>query len=469
MAQYIKQGNIFGRIGSGIGKGLAEQLPEEINHGRLAAGLKNFEQDHQNLNPMQQLARISSIKGITPQMIQSFSELARINNQGNSFKNLSGQGQAGVPQDGRSSPDLSEVKQANLLDQAANARMPAQQRFNPTAQGKQEAIGNNSELTHQNPEVLGSNQLENYNSGDPRGITRLPWTPEQRNSRISHYINEGFLPAQAQDLAADDEERYLAVPSAVQKQQKEKKERGKEAEDVFTKQLETRLQKTNEGVYKDITGDMLADLKRAMSRAVIENPNASVEDIAEDFSKRALRLAKTKKEVEGLGETTGWESIFTGDKVLTKLNAYQKIFEDAGNQLEYFNILKSQFGLSPQGAAVIAYPPKAGTKKYISSYKPNSTIESAYATVPDAGKMESSAKKAALDVSKVLDDNDSILAIARLLSEKDPYFDQRTFFKELSNNPSIRLNSRQIDETGKGEKDWFPTWGDVKIFPALKR
>lgn len=77
MAQYIKNANIFGRLGSGIGQGLADQIPKEVERSRLSSGLQAFEQEHGTLNPIQQLARLSSIPGITPQMIQSFSDLAR--------------------------------------------------------------------------------------------------------------------------------------------------------------------------------------------------------------------------------------------------------------------------------------------------------------------------------------------------------------------------------------------------------
>lgn len=79
MAQQIIEtpGSIFGRLGSGLGKGLAEQLPKEVERSRLSSGLKQFEQESGNLNPMQQLARLSAIPGITPQMIQSFGELGR--------------------------------------------------------------------------------------------------------------------------------------------------------------------------------------------------------------------------------------------------------------------------------------------------------------------------------------------------------------------------------------------------------
>jgi len=73
----VQQGNIFGRIGSGIGQGLAEQVPKEIERNRLASGLQQFEKESANLSLMQQLARLSAIPGITPQMIQSFGELGK--------------------------------------------------------------------------------------------------------------------------------------------------------------------------------------------------------------------------------------------------------------------------------------------------------------------------------------------------------------------------------------------------------
>lgn len=72
----VKQPNIFGRLGTGIGKGLADQVPKEIDRTRLSEGLKRLG-EQKDLNPFQQFAQLSSIPGITPQMIQSGSELLR--------------------------------------------------------------------------------------------------------------------------------------------------------------------------------------------------------------------------------------------------------------------------------------------------------------------------------------------------------------------------------------------------------
>lgn len=90
MAQYIKNANIWGRVGSGIGQGLAEQIPKEIERSRLGAGLEQLG-DKKNMTPFQQFARLSSLPGITPQMIQSGSDLLRQQSIIDNYKNVGGQ------------------------------------------------------------------------------------------------------------------------------------------------------------------------------------------------------------------------------------------------------------------------------------------------------------------------------------------------------------------------------------------
>ena len=76
------------RFVEGLNTSLSQSLPKYIEHGMLSQGLKKFEQDSSNLNPMQQLTRLSSIPGITPQMLESFGKLARQQAKGQALQRL---------------------------------------------------------------------------------------------------------------------------------------------------------------------------------------------------------------------------------------------------------------------------------------------------------------------------------------------------------------------------------------------
>jgi hypothetical protein len=76
MSYEVSPGNIFGRIGENLGKGLAESIPKEVERNRLASGLKELG-NQKDLSPFERFSGLSSIPGITPQMIQSGSDILR--------------------------------------------------------------------------------------------------------------------------------------------------------------------------------------------------------------------------------------------------------------------------------------------------------------------------------------------------------------------------------------------------------
>jgi hypothetical protein len=93
MAQYVKQANIFGRIGSGIGKGLGEQIPKEVERNRLATGLKELG-EQKGLSPFQQFAGLVGVAHEHPQVVQSGERILNQQNYLNALKNqYEGQGQ----------------------------------------------------------------------------------------------------------------------------------------------------------------------------------------------------------------------------------------------------------------------------------------------------------------------------------------------------------------------------------------
>lgn len=96
MAQYIKQAPLSARLGTGLAKGLAEQVPKEIERNRLASGLKSLE-EQKGLTPFQQFSRLAAIPGITPQMLQSGSELLRQQARGQALADFQNQQNAPKP------------------------------------------------------------------------------------------------------------------------------------------------------------------------------------------------------------------------------------------------------------------------------------------------------------------------------------------------------------------------------------
>lgn len=449
--------SIFGRLGKGLGQGLADQIPKEVEYQRLRSGLQSLAQKSGQLSPAEFLAEAAGTYGITPQMIQSFGEIAKQQNQQNAYSRRGTGQNASNP---KSSPGVDDVDFINMQRQ--------NQPMQPKGLDREENI-NQRRSQNVKPEEFNQPQIVNENPLDEKTLTRPPWTPEQRDDRIRQYINQGFLVDQAQALAADDEGRDLAEPKAYQQRFSELKEKQENARQALRRHLETKLQKTGEELFKDISGEMLINLERGMERDLRTNPKATFEDIANDWSNRALDLAKAKKQYDNLAATTGFESLFKGDQTLKKLREYQDIFKKAGNSEEYYNLLKkgaspesSGFGLSSQGAASIAYPRNKNIKNYVSKFKPVGS--------PSLPAQENKARKTASEMEHLITADDSLLAIARDLNQIDPYFDQQAFFDQLSEDKDvIRLNDRQRRELAEGTQDILPTWGDVLIFPLIRR
>ncbi len=111
MSYEVKNASLFGRIGSGIGQGLAQQLPQEIDRGRLSEGLKNLE-SNPNLTPLQRYGRLLTLPGLTPQGLQGYSDLSRQEMRG---KALADQG----------NPKPSPFPEPTITEKAKNSDVPS--------------------------------------------------------------------------------------------------------------------------------------------------------------------------------------------------------------------------------------------------------------------------------------------------------------------------------------------------------
>ena len=477
MVQYVQNADIFGRVGSGIGQGLAEQLPKEIERNRLAAGLQSFEQEHGDLNPMQQMARLSAIPGVTPQMIQTFGELAKLNNQRSAMQRRaeSYQGQPGGQSTMAASPDLAPVKQAELIDQASRG----QQQFPP---GLKMSMQGQPINAPQQPDVVPKEQR-----APDRALPAVAWSPRQLAESRRKYIDMGFSPEEASHATAEDQRASRETPESYKAVNDAIRARSESARADFDRHLGQKLQKTPEGVYKDITGEMKSKIERQMDKELtrMKDPTPhEIDALADKYSTIALDFAKSKNELQTLAGTTGpLEILKPGTEIYDKLNAYSKIYHDAGQSEELYKTLQISpkgvdsegnpvgqkgFGASPQASAYISYKPTQGARKVIDSYETQKLRS--YPKLIESRSIE--ARRMASDLTKNIGSNDSFLAAAFELSKKDTNFDQEAFFDQLRedmDNDEIPLTGRQKREIAIGKPGIVPYWGDFLIIPWLGR
>jgi len=426
-----KQMSPFGQILGGFAQGLSDTLPKIMEQKRLASGLKQFEQDAPNLSPMQQITRLSSIPGVTPQMIQTLGELSKHEGRRNAFMQRGGQ---------KPSAQSDQLGQEYLeeLSQKPTSQSPAIKQQAPEAGGQQ------------------------IHPGSPvrqEAMPVAPWSPQRRDQEISKIIdNDPYISIdEARNVAANNESRELSQYKSQQEKDSYLQGQRKLFDDELSGIINTQLQTDNQSVFKDIEGPMLQNTKEAAYKDLAANPNKTPHDIAKKWADRLLDTAKTKTQLNVLANRDIWDQMTKQGETVDKLKAYQKIFSKSGNLEEYFNILKKDFNMSPQGSAQIAYPVSKEVDKH---------IKGEYALkrrgfIKNAGP-ERDAMKVALQVENSLQDNDSLLSIAKKLSDLYPEFDQGAFFSQLTQDmDTAGFNSRQRREIAEGKKGMMPSWGDT--------
>lgn len=443
MPQVIEQqGSPLGRLGKGIGKGLADTIPKEIDRYRLTSGLEKFEKESKGKSPFQKAIDFYKIPGITPQMIETFGQLSKEEGARESYTKKGGEKRQKVEAPTRG--DLGQQDFANLSQRKATQPV--------SEQAERGQISNEPGQ----PQIVQQNPLR-------ESAVPIPaWTSERRDQEISQVLEDrpGSTVQEAQAIAADNEARERAQPVGEQTKDEYFKKQQEEARTKFHGQLQTKLQKTGVDVFKDIIGESLVGLERGMERDLRTNPKASVDDVVNKWTTRALDFVKAKTNLKTLGENTNSLSMVLNNKALNNsLDEYQDIYDKAGNKEEFYNTLIDKFKMSPQGAAYKAYPRNDKIKKQIEGYKPNK-FNTSYENI------SANSRKAAVDIEKLLTSDDSLLAIARDMSHKDPLFDQNAFFEQLGQDKDeIRLNARQRREIAEGAKGFFSNWADLLILP----
>jgi hypothetical protein len=455
-----RKGTALSRFGAGVGQGLAEQAPKEVERYRLASGLKQFENESGNLSPLQQLARLASIPGITPQMIQSFGELAEQQGIKNSYAKGRNQGN----QNGSSRNDIPDYN-SQALENIKFGQLPGQLQKNtqknqtiPSDISREQEAASNQPAANENP------LLEKY-------IPASPWNAQQDEEAINEAFDRGLATTfqEARAYANNKRELYENAPEKYRQQLDYKKGVDKEVDDLFDSQLKTRLQKEGKEINKDIPGDLQLNIKK-VARNAVATKKMTPEQAAEYFSKKALDLAKDKSQALKIANRDIWDRLLPKKKEETIKNLMHiaKNFDDMGSSEDFYNFLKTDalnengiqegMGLSPGGAAIIQYPRTDKVKNLIKKTKISSKNPS------------ESTREFAENLFNEMTPKDSFLAIARQMKQQDSNFDEYAFFDFLRENKDLYNTNKRLDrEVSNGVSDFFPNWRDIGLFPAFTK
>lgn len=217
----------------------------------------------------------------------------------------------------------------------------------------------------------------------------------------------------------------------------------------------------NRSLMNVIPGEYLIGLEKGMARDIIENPQKTMVEIADDWSTRALDTVKAKEEFKTLSKTTGIESLLKGRETLSKLENYGDIFRKSGNEEEYWKLLQGDMNLSPQGAASIAFGVRPDIEGLIS--------EKVIPMTPNSlGDPVKQSRNFANDLADSITSKDSLLAISWKARKRNPMFNERAFFDQISRNKDLyNLTPLQERELAQGASGIIPYWGDFLTFPWL--
>lgn len=432
MAQYIKNANIFGRVGSGIGKGLAQQLPQEIERGRLASGLQNLE-GQQGLTPFQQFSRLAAIPGITPQMIESGAGLLRQQGIAEGFQNQTRRNQ----------------EQNNP--------------FNQTPMQKE------SGLRPDQPSSITTTQpikatVENY----------IPKSREQLVERAGELYNQNRqlypTPNDALQAAALEDKQNMDISNALQN-------RRNLEQDVQSK-TENELKKEIGNYNAQIPGKVFSRLENEALDAV-KSGLLTEKEASKKFGKKADEISRDFSNIRSWGDL----GILTKNPkdLIGSIKTVQRNAKENGYQKEAADALISENGFTPQFAYANMYPVSDIKSlneeiKSLPNIKPEITKAAGVPGLAGVGvsrpKNEKSKEltiQAAPKLVKAMGLEGSPLSIGYELDKKG--YDSEAWKQYLIDHlDDLNLSKNQIDELQKSKPTFFGWLNDwwLRSFSGVK-
>lgn len=441
MVQVISDefgGNVFGRLGKGLGKGLSEQLPKEVERGRLAAGLRNLEQE-KNLDPMQFFTRALSIPGMTPQAIESLGKLAKHRMQAEGLK--------GMGERGKEFPRLrrEEVEGAKGEAPSLTTRTPLEATLKPyIPMGKDEINLEASQLYEENP---------------------------------------GFFqhePQRAIDYVVQQDEREQARNAALEGQRSKEQNVQKTITDALRHQSLSLGTKVPSNVYSQVEDKAINAV-----RSKADGGEGLTEQ--EAMKKYGKELDSISRDYNAIPQMGNWSVITRkAGKTLGVIKSLQSKFAERDDLENFAQTIESENKISPGLAYSLAYPISSNKQLSgaINSITPINKTNIAKAFLPgqtlhtligkgkellEAPQIERKTQEISKKLAPLLGKNGSPLAVGEELKNKG--YDPETWMNYLRKNRNslglTEIQGRELDKTIPDNPPLNDLW--LKNFAGLNK
>lgn len=429
MAQKIKQGNIFGRLGSGIGQGLAEQIPKEIERSRFSSGLENLSKQ-KGLTPQEFFTKGLAIPGAMdrPSVVQALADLSRQQTMSNLFSEKEARGKLYAPsaQDFSGQQEFQENYPSVTTEEGVNATIKP---FIPPTFEKQ--VQESRDLMKKNPGLDFNTALQSIQN---------KYAQEEKINQAQ--INKRNLEQDVQTRTENE--------------------------------LKNEISTLVGGDSSSIPGEIISNLQNEAIDAV-RTGKMTEKQAAKHFGKKGQEIDRQYTDAKALGDYT---LLFKNPKeVSSTIDGLQKKFAARGDQKNLAKTLVSESGFSPPYAYSRAYPikdiPKLNEEiNSLPSLKPKVHYvpgAGGFAGVSGVPKKEKTEKtlEAVKKIAPLLKREKGISPLSVYYALEEKGYDPEVWKKYLlDNQDDLDLSLSQLDELTKSRgsfQGWLnDTW--IKVF-----
>lgn len=341
MAQVLNDpysGNIFGRLGSGIGQGVSEQLPKEVENYRKSKAISGLSNEN-GLNLAQNAANLTRA-GVPSHEINQYLDLMQRQNSLKAFINPPGPGgeqksSANVQND-RMIPNVQERnnQSGNNQGQVVNKGQGSQQGQSKVQSTINDQEGKDSGLVPSDQNLRGSGFLEGMS---------VP----QRDRAISDAITSGRFsdPIRAAEWVDSQEKKRLEGDTQFQAKQDY-------IEESLPAKLQNILQKDANGVLQDIPANIQKKMINKARGEVARGANP--DQVMDKYAEIGRRLSQTSQKLRDKGARSWLDTSYSDNR--KSFETMKKVYEEAGALEEFSDDMQSTQNMTKHYTDNVAFP-----------------------------------------------------------------------------------------------------------------